>query len=416
MKLTHARFAHWQLIILAIFAITLAGFFTWYAEEGADAFIYVSMIFYVLATASFFYETFTYKTHKPSARIAVSIMGLLLALMMFFGTEEPPIVDPAQIAPLTLVGFIFLLTVWVLFFMSIFAHWMLKRALVREGEPDSQQNQLQSTLYQKRYLPIGFYTKGQYLLFISLYMVGVLLSGGLYYFLQYVQDVHFLLSLAILFLTLLPLFFIIAIVQVRTLMKPFVQFETTLNYQALLEVMERYNANPTLHPETRNFLLILQANYATNYDAKIADELWDKVAVPLANNYRLTYDIVYLQRLMWQRDFNGVKQHAETVLGYPLYRKQAMAQKQLILMLQMNRALSEGTTGSEIERLWPLVHKRKLVVVHNLAYRVLYYFLRNDLVHANEYFDTLKITTPESDGLIEGITNLLQSSVIAKDE
>lgn len=412
MTLTHSRYAYWQLIILAIFSLILAGLFSWYSQTGVEAFVYISMVFYVIATASLFFESFAYKTHKPSARITIAVLGLLLALIMFFDPGDTQLDNPLMSTPLALAGFAFLLNVWALFFMSIFSYWMLKRALAREGEPDSQQNQLQSTLYSKRYLPIGFYSQKQYLFFMSLYLLATIASSVLYYVLQYRLGIHFLISLLTLFASLLPLFILIAFAQMRHLMKPFLHFERTLDYPSFLKVMDRYMANPRIHPETSNFLVLLQANYASNYDQEIAEALWEKVSIPLASHYRLSYDVVYLHRLLWKRDFEAVKRHAESVLGLPLYRKQKMAQKQLTSLLLMNKALNYGTSEQEVEALWPTDYSRKLFTVQNLAFRTLYYHLRDNNEKASTYFQKIQEITPESIGLLHKIELFLNGEKV----
>lgn len=405
MNLTHKRFAYWQLITSAILTMILAGLFSWYSNTNNDTFIYVSIVSYVLITGSLFYETFAYKNHKPSGRIAVSVVGLLLSLLMLFSSGEPT-TEPNQIPAFTMMGFVFMLTVWGLFFMSIFSYFFLRKSLQKEGEADTSGHILTSALYEKRYLPVGIYQRKQHVLFVSLYILSALISGGLYYYLQYVVHLHFLVSLLILFFLLLIAFFAVMVIQIRTSMKPFIHFEKTLDYPSLLKTMDRLMAEPKLHPETRNFLVMLQANYASNYETEISDALWKQVSVPLTANYRLSYDVIYMNRLLWDFDFDQMKRYAETLLSVPIYRKQKFAQKQLTQILTTTRMLEHGASKSEMEAMWPIITPRKLLTVLNISTRALYYHLHPEAHLKEEYIQKLKEISPESVGLIQRIEKL----------
>ena len=60
---------------------------------------------------------------------------------------------------------------------------------------------------------------------------------------------------------------------------PFSAFERDLDYPKIMATIDKYRANPKLHPETSNYLLIIKANYTINYDPALAESLWSAVTL-----------------------------------------------------------------------------------------------------------------------------------------
>ncbi len=410
MKLKHTRYAHYQLIVFALFSIASAVLLDWSLNKnGGLAYIYVAISFYVLMSASLIYEALVYKKHRPTVRLAVSFIFLLLALLMFFNRVTP--VEPSTMTPFELGGFVFLFSVWILFFMTIFSSLRLNRVYRKAGEGEETTlasqvvNPMSPTV--KGVLPVGFYQKKHYVLMLGGMLIAILLPAGLFFYIQFNVFDNLLVNALVLFILLFILFMLVVIIYARISSAPFREFETNLDLAKVIAVIDSYLANPKLHPETSNYLLLVKANYMSNYDTSLASSLWEKVRIPQNPNFRLMYDAVMIERLTMKLDLKGANNYILEALNNPLYTKLARAKTELKARLKANEALRNGASEVEIDQLWPVKSKIKLLVIHNLALRTLYYHLQSNKEEALTNFEKLKELSPESKGIILTLENIL---------
>ncbi len=407
-NLKHTRYANIQLIVFALFTIASALFLDSSLKSSKTVFVYISIAFYIIMLASLIYEAIKYKKHRPIARITVAIIFLLLALLMF-NSDTLPTENESEMNTFELGGFVFLLSIWVIFLMSCLTNFILIRAYKREGEVDLVSGVVSNlTRPLKGFLPVGFFEKKHFIFLVFAMVLATLLPAGLFFYLQFVVFDNLLVNATILFVVLLTLYLIVVFIYARVSTKAFRIFERDLDFPSVIAVIDQYRANPKLHPETSNYLLLVKANYMMNYDPSLAESLWNEVSVPSNITYRLMYDLVYIERLTWKLDFAGAKAYILESLNT---QKQARAKLELKRRLKMNIALSEGTSESEVAIMWPLNNKIKLLVIQNLAFRTLYYHLHSNFELAKTYFHELKALSPQSIGIIETIATLLQKPV-----
>lgn len=300
-----------------------------------------------------------------------------------------------------------MLAVWVLFFITIFSTLFISIKQNRNPYVPSENDQQVAVKRKGFQLPIGFYTTKQYIFFISALSLITLLAIGLSYYLNNYTKIPFVTNFLILFISFFILIMLVAIIHARYSLKPFTNFENDLDYPKVKTVFAKYEENNKLHPETRNFLVILQCNYTSNYDKEEAKALWKKVIVPTNSNYHLMYDLVVINRFIWQKDFTSARDYINNAHTNKIYAKQPNLKKALISRLPIIDALEVGVDEAKLDTLMPLKSKKKLLDIQNLALRVLYYSLRNNQTKAQEYFVTLKEMTPESTSLLASPEHLL---------
>ena len=146
---------------MRFFSIIVASVVNVYLKDSSSqAFVYVAIVFYSFMLLSLVAEALIYKKHRPIVRITIGIILLLIAIMMFTQKVSPSADVELLDNPFELGGFVLVMSIFIIFLMSVFTNFILIRAYRREGEVSGTIGTPQSAVpHLKGYLPVGFFSK-----------------------------------------------------------------------------------------------------------------------------------------------------------------------------------------------------------------------------------------------------------------
>ncbi len=338
---------------------------------------YIIYALYIFSLIAFVLEMIIFKMKKVP-QLIISIIGFVLGSMLYTSSSDIVNNDFPNYA---LASTIFALVSAVLVIVDIvftYADIWKRKKLINQQDytqvniPDSSHNldnNNPSNTVQPasapKYYPIGHLSKYQSLALYGLTVLLILLAIGAVY-LIYAFNVWYVVPLFMLVIFLL--FYAYVIVFNRVLLKPFRHYMNTLDFAALETDFLKIFQNEKIHPETRNYYLMLFITFANSVDKKKSEQYLPFFFAPKIAAYQLEYDLFILD-LAQKDEWNDVYQ---TLLKKYSNNKRLL--KSLHLLNTAEEITNHGKCDVDIDALFPLKAKTKQEEATHLYVRVFYFY------------------------------------------
>ncbi len=222
-----------------------------------------------------------------------------------------------------------------------------------------------------KYYPIGHISMKQCIFCYSFWIIQFLLcTFGIYYSIH--NEKWWLIFIITLYFVITFVVFIILLNQY--LVKLITKFNKTLDFNAFQEAFLSIYHNKKIHPETKNYYLLLFLSFATDIDKSIVEKYKDFVSKPTVNQYLLQYDLYILNSLSEDEWTTQYQQILAT------YRKNKAVVKLLEKVELVHRivTLHEELIDIDVNTLFPTNAANQAQSGINTFIQAMYYYNKKD--------------------------------------
>ncbi len=224
----------------------------------------------------------------------------------------------------------------------------------------------------KKTLPIGYFSKKDYVTFIFLFLTTILTVSLVVIF---YKNIILLITFLTLFIgDIFGFIFYAKKSKLRILLEKInkdLSFESFLKY-----INELENSKDILHFETYNFLKIIKANYYFTYDVDEGLKIFETCLEPTFTNYKNFYDVVLIEYYINKNDSLNAKKAFENNSNNKAIKNSNFPYVFIAIFSELEIP--------NIEIIFPLNNKLKINDCINLNTLMLYYYKRNNLNKAKE--------------------------------
>ncbi len=177
------------------------------------------------------------------------------------------------------------------------------------------------------------------------------------------------------FLSLFIVFFVMGLVRVKIISKPFRDFENDFNIKVFEEKLNKIIQNEKVNLETRNYYKLVLANYIGIFSTVERKKLLDEVFIPNHAEYKLVYYQIITLDLETKEEVYEVHQKAKEDPTF----KSKLLQKRIDSLLTFNKKIFGDIKIENIDKAFPQVGNTKLSKINVYVSKLKYYYYQNDV-------------------------------------
>lgn len=286
----------------------------------------VLIVIYALFPCLQAYETFHYQGNKPIIRNVLSLIGWVFMILFFLAAASEENTLPYAEFMGVSAGMLVTAHLFVLIVTLIFQGKVSVTSTIETG--------------QGKTLQLGNYSKKEEIGTAFATLFYILAIAGLIIGLMNIPGFPVVATIFIVLFFILVMFFALLIVKANIDNRPFLDFCKNLDLAAFEKVNEK-RMKENLHPETRNYLHILNYYISIFFRPEQVEENQSKIFLPTETSYRIYYDIIGLEEALW-RGVSIYDEEWQRLQVDPFYLKNPKLLRRFD-KLQKVRALYDGT-------------------------------------------------------------------------
>lgn len=317
-------------------------------------FSFIMLIGIIVGIIILLIERTTYQT-KILARIILAYIAILSMLLV--------------IDEFTIANFAYASACALILFVPIFIINLILLLKANKG-----------TIKRKPYyFMIGFTTKKAYNTFLIINVVlFVIVTTVLSLFLLGKIKINLIFIIIIFLLFLLEIFIYLVYQQIVVNMKPFIDYSKTLDTTQFETCINKMLEEPLIHPEYRNYLLMLYASKEISIDEEKFYQTMNIINPPTNKAYQATYDGLKVNILLEKEEY---------LHNYQLVKEKYLSNKAVIKQLndfnQKMLCYYDGKCEQDINIICPVNTPNEEINGINLFIQIYYYY-------NNQYFDKVR--------------------------
>lgn len=318
----------------------------------------ITIISFVLYLISLGWIIISKSIHKKTKKITIifASIGLFFSILPLLLYDELDTELSPYMASLLLLSL----------FSSITALIMIISSLLHRSNTSNL-----SIKDNMKYYPIGHISMKQCVFCYSFWIIQFLLcTFGIYF--SIINKKWWLLFIITLYFVITFITFIILLNQY--LIKLITKFNKTLDFDTFQKDFLFIYHNKKIHPETKNYYLLLFLSFATNIDKRIVEEYNEFISKPTVNQYLLQYEMYVLDSLPEEEWTIHYQQILTT------YRKNKAVVKLLEKVAITHRIvdLHEDLIDIDVNALFPTNAANQVQSGINTYIQTVYYYNKKD--------------------------------------
>ena len=235
-------------------------------------------------------------------------------------------------------------------------------------------------------MPAGWFEPKYYYSFLTATILLTILSIVFILFSNYrnwlTRSIY---SIIIIFLTL----FMISYIQVFRLVKKLIKYEKTLNFDELMNHINKLRKNK-LAEDSRAYLDLIEVDYLFNIDLNKAIEIFNNIKKPEHLQYKLTYDLISLCVAINAKDYSLYDHYYEITTNDFAKIKGGVWLKNLKRIKLIKELMAEERCNPEIEQIFKLDQRTMFSSLNCAMVLVQYYKLKGEEENMTKYIKFIK--------------------------
>ena len=366
-----------------------------------DVYCLVPYVFLLFSALCLIFEKYK-ANQKIRVRMTILFIGIFLTTLLF-AAEGNPVDNSYSYGPLVAfaAGFVGLVEFLIIGGAIIYSSIKEKKNLEKsENEKPQEIESIPDYKLKDRRIPKGYFNYRDFQLFSSLLILAIAVGVAICVSLI---DVNFIAAIAGSIGEIILSFIIVGISINKKQIKPFLDYEKTLNIDVLVvncnEILKR-----NIHKDTANFIYLMLCNYYLDIDEKKSNEYFEKVFEPKNADQIFIYDQVVLEHL--KLDKEAYLKRFEAIICRPEYSAVKMYAKKLQEIKENYLTTLSGESDIPLEKRFNINTKNKLINANNTAMLIQTYCARKDYDKASKLIATFKHKYPELIRLNEIFENI----------
>lgn len=313
----------------------------------------------LLIGALFVIYLIEYKRYKTpiKTRMIILIVYLVFVAILFIGSTT--LIEALN--NISLVGAVIALILYIMNIYYLFNKAGIGDVIIFKKE------------YKGSYYPVGYVNIGYLISAVVIIIIETIAFGVLYY--NFENGFIILIFFIIMFVSL----FINIILNSLSQLKPFSKYEKNLDFNMLVESVNKILENNKIHPETSNYLRMLLYQYAITVDLELANKLKNEIFEPNNKTYNVFYDLLSLNYLLTREEINNKIKELKNK-----YSKKANILKNIDKFSNWIDVYYDGKLKGSIDEIAPINTKSEYKNAIGLYYQIFYYRNNNNLDKASK--------------------------------
>lgn len=340
--------------------------------NGILSIVLIGVLFVIYLIEHKLYKTFI------KTRMIILIVYLVFIAILFIGSDT-------TMEAFNSISFVGAVIALILYIMNIY--YLFNKAGIGDVVIINKE-------YKGSYYPVGYVKIGYVISSIVIIIIETIVFCILYY------NLNNWFIILIFFIILFVSLFINILLNSLSQLKPFRKYEKNLDFNLLVESVNKVLENNKIHPETSNYLRMLLYQYAINVDLELSNKLKNEIFEPKNKEYSVIYDLVSLNYLLTREEVNNRINELKNK-----YSKKKNILKNIDKFSNLIDIYYDGKLKGSIDEIAPINTKSEYKNAIDLYYQIFYYRNNNNFDKASklealfkEKYSCLKVVLLDVEG------------------